>query len=225
MRRCVISPSRTCRSHRSGGRGAVRRFAAAWRSAMRSLDLAALSALGVLDGLAAQAAAACSQTSLNAFMAMGHAASAALRAALSAALRAGSVHEARLRTALVAQDAAEYRVAARRRATTRTSTPRFTTPPPSGGCFVPTTRCCPISSGCPSVITAGLLPSAYRDLISRDRSGRCCCRGRRRRNLRPTRRLDYELEVGVFIGRGNALGSSGAARASRTARVRAVSAE
>ncbi|MBV8497462.1 MAG: fumarylacetoacetase, partial [Gammaproteobacteria bacterium] len=53
------------------------------------LDLGALHGIAPFKGLAAEALAACTGPTLNAFMGLGHAAAAALRAALSAALRAG----------------------------------------------------------------------------------------------------------------------------------------
>jgi fumarylacetoacetase len=171
------------------------------------LDLAAVSALGVLEGLAAQAAAACTQASLNAFMAMGHAASAALREALSAALRAGSAHEARLRTALVAQDAVEYRVAADVGDYTDfyASIHHATA---IGRLFRPDN---------PLLPNFKWLPIGYHGRASSIRVsgfdfprpvGQVLLAGEKAPQLTPTRRLDYELEVGVFIGRGNALGSS-----------------
>ena len=46
-----------------------------------------------------------------------------------------------------------------------------------------------------------------------------------RRSLRPSQRLDYELELGVFIGRGNALGTPHRHRRGRVARVRPVPAQ
>src|SRR5260370_35531800 len=54
------------------------------------LDLGALHALGLFDGLAAQALAACAQPALNPFMGLGPQAIPALRAALSPALRTHS---------------------------------------------------------------------------------------------------------------------------------------
>ncbi len=170
------------------------------------LDLAALSAMGVLDGLAAQAAAACTHSSLNAFMAMGHAGSAALRAALSAALRTGAVHEARLRTALLAQAAVEYRVAADVGDYTDfyASIHHATA---VGRLFRPDN---------PLLPNFKWLPIAYHGRASSIRVsgfdfprpvGQVLVPGEKTPQLTPTRRLDYELEVGVFIGRGNALGS------------------
>ena len=55
-----------------------------------------------------------------------------------------------------------------------TSMPRSTTPPRSDGCFVPTIRSCPTTSGCRSPTTAAPHPCACPDLISAARSGSCC---------------------------------------------------
>jgi len=73
------------------------------------VDLAALSGAGVLDGVAAQGAAACAQPVLNDFMAMGPPAWRALRHALFALLRAdaGSAGADALRACLVPQSGAE----------------------------------------------------------------------------------------------------------------------
>src|SRR6266853_948969 len=76
------------------------------------LDLGALQGLGLFDGLAAQALAACAQPVLNTFMGLGAPAHAALRAALSAALRTDSALAQQVRPRLIPQDAVEYRVAA-----------------------------------------------------------------------------------------------------------------
>jgi fumarylacetoacetase len=171
------------------------------------LDLAAVSALGVLQGLAAQAAAACMQGSLNAFMAMGHEASAALREALSAALRTGSAHEARLRPALVAQDAVEYRVAADVGDYTdfyasihhATAVGRLFRP---DNPLLPNFKWVPIGyhGRASSIRVSGFdFPRPQ---------GQVLAPGDQEPRLAPTRRLDYELEVGVFIGRGNPLGSA-----------------
>src|ERR1700716_2685460 len=76
------------------------------------LDLGALQGLGLFDGLAVPALAACAQPALNAFMGLGAQASAALRAALSAALRTDSALADQLRPRLIPPNAVEYRVAA-----------------------------------------------------------------------------------------------------------------
>ncbi|TLY75698.1 MAG: fumarylacetoacetase, partial [Gammaproteobacteria bacterium] len=76
------------------------------------LDLGALHGLGLFDGLAARALAACAEPALNTFMGLGAQARGALRAALSGALRTDSALAERLRPRLIPQQAVEYRVAA-----------------------------------------------------------------------------------------------------------------
>lgn len=171
------------------------------------LDLAALHSLGVLEGLAAQAAAACCCGSLNAFMGMGPEASTALRGALSAVLRTDSPHAQRLRAALVAQGAVEYRVAADVGDYTdfyasiyhATAVGRLFRP---DNPLLPNFKWLPIGyhGRASSVRVSGF--NFPRPL------GQVLPAGAKEPQLAPTRRLDYELEVGVFIGRGNALGSA-----------------
>jgi fumarylacetoacetase len=77
------------------------------------LDLGAAARTGILDGLAAHAAAAGGQDKLNALMALGARAWSALRLALSRALRQSAAQEAALRPCLVPQSDVEYDVPAR----------------------------------------------------------------------------------------------------------------
>ena len=171
------------------------------------LDLAAVHSLGVLEGLAAQAAAACCCGSLNGLMGMGREASTALRAALSAALRTDSPHTQRLRAALVAQDAVEYRVAADVGDYTDFYASIYHATA-VGRLFRPDN---------PLLPNFKWLPVGYHGRASSIRVsgfdfprplGQVLPAGAQQPQLAPTRRLDYELEVGVFIGRGNALGSA-----------------
>ena len=169
------------------------------------LDLGALHALGVLTGNAAQALALCTRATLNALMAEGAEASAALRAALSAALRSGSPLEARLRPLLIPQAAAEYRVAAQVGDFTDfyASIHHATA---VGRLFRPDN---------PLLQNYKWVPIAYHGrassvLISGQDFARPCGQllpqGATQPQLAATRRLDYELELGVFVGRGNRLG-------------------
>ena len=171
------------------------------------LDLAALHSLGVLDGLAAQAAAACTAGSLNAFMAMGPEASAALRGALSAALRAGSALAPRLGGALVEQRAVEYRVAADVGDYTDFYASIYHATA-VGRLFRPDN---------PLLPNFKWLPIGYHGRASSIRvsgfdfprpQGQVLPAGAQAPQLSATRRLDYELEVGIFVGRGNALGAA-----------------
>ena len=170
------------------------------------LDLGALHTLGVLQGSAAQALALCAQPTLNALMAEGAEASAALRAALSAALRSGSPLEARLRPLLIPQAAAEYRVAAQVGGFTdfyasihhATAVGRLFRP---DNPLLPNYKWVPIAyhGRASSVLISG------QDFARP--CGQLLPQGATQPQLAATRRLDYELELGVFVGRGNRLGN------------------
>ena len=166
------------------------------------LDLGALQALGVFDGLAAQALALCSEPVLNAFMRAGHEVNGALRAALSAALSVGSPLAGRLRPLLIPQSAVEYRVAAQVGDFTdfyasihhATAVGRLFRP---DNPLLPNYKWVPIAyhGRASSVRVSG-------DAIVRPH-GQLMPHGATAPTLAATRRLDYELEVGVFVGRPN----------------------
>jgi fumarylacetoacetase len=171
------------------------------------LDLGALHELRLLDGPAARALGACAEPSLNAFMGLGPEASTALRAALSAALRSESTLAPRLRPLLIPQQAVEFRVAAQVGDYTdfyasihhATAVGRLLRPDN------------------PLYPNYKWLPIAYHGRASSIRvsgydfarpTGQVLPPGAAQPELAATRRLDYELEVGVFVGRGNELGRS-----------------
>ena len=171
------------------------------------LDLGALHGLAPFAGLAAEALGACTEPTLNALMALGYEASAALRAALSAALRADSAQTARLRPLLIPQAALEYRVAAQ------------------VGNFTDFYSCIHHAAAVgrlmrpdnPLLPNYKWVPVAYHARASSVRvsgqefprpHGQVMPPGAARPELVPTRRLDYELELGVFVGRGNPLGQA-----------------
>ena len=172
------------------------------------VDLAGAQAL--FEGDAAEAAAACAGTTLNAFMAMGPRYWSALRLALSRALREGSTRNARelsaLRDCLVPQVQAEYALAARigdftdfyasvHHATTVGKMFRPDNP------LLPNYRWVPIayhgrsSSIC---ISGHQFPRPVGQIKTPDAATP---------TFEPSKRLDYELELGIFVGPGNALGS------------------
>jgi fumarylacetoacetase len=170
------------------------------------LDLGALHARGVLEGGAAQALALCTQQTLNALMAAGPEARTALRAALSAALRSGSALEERLRPLLIPQAAAEYRVAAQIGDFTdfyasihhATAVGRLFRP---DNPLLPNYKWVPIAyhGRASSVRVSG------QDFVRP--YGQVLPQGATQPQLATTGRLDYELEVGVFVGRASHLGS------------------
>jgi fumarylacetoacetase len=169
------------------------------------LDLGALHALGVFTGAAAEALALCSGPVLNPFMAAGREASAALRAALSSALRSGSPLAPRLRALLIPQSAAAYRVAADVGDFTdfyasihhATAVGRLFRP---DNPLLPNYKWVPIAyhGRASSVVVSG-------ESFARPH-GQIMPAGAKAPQLAATRRLDYEVEVGVFVGRPNQLG-------------------
>ncbi|HUL46867.1 MAG TPA: fumarylacetoacetase [Steroidobacteraceae bacterium] len=171
------------------------------------LDLGALHARAPFQGAAAAALGACAAPALNALMGLGAPAAAALRAALSGALREGAGAQVELlRGLLVPQAAAEYRVAADIGDFTdfyasihhATSVGRLMRP---DNPLLPNYKWVPIAY---HGRASSLRVSGF-DIVRP--SGQLLPAGAAVPQLAATRRLDYELEVGIFIGRGNALGT------------------
>jgi len=169
------------------------------------IDLAAVADSGLLDGETGDAARACAAPELNDFMAMGPAAWSALRLALSRALRQGSNQARTLERCLVAQAEAEYNVPARIGDYTDfyTSIHHATN---IGRLFRPDN---------PLLPNYQWIPIGYHSRSSSiGISGQELHRPRGQTkapdattpSFGPCRRLDYELEVGIFIGQGNSLG-------------------
>jgi len=156
---------------------------------------------------AAEALAACSEPALNRLMSMGPAAQSQLRLCLSRALRSGSEHAAVLQADLVPQADAELQVPANigdytdfyasiHHATSvgkqfRPDNPLF-----------PNYRWVPIAyHGRSSSI--GTSEQRFHRPV-----GQSMPPGADTPVFGPSRRLDFELEAGIFIGAGNALGDS-----------------
>jgi fumarylacetoacetase len=170
------------------------------------VDLGAAHAAGAFDGLPARAASSGSQTTLNALMAMGLEAGSALRLALSRALRRGSALEPRVRGCLVPQADAEYTVPAAIGDYTDFYTSihhathigrQFRPDNP----LLPNYKWVPIGyhgRGSSIAVSGQAFPRPL---------GQTMAPGAAMPVLAPSQRLDYELELGVFIGTGNALGS------------------
>ena len=169
------------------------------------LDLAAACEAGVFEGSARRYALAASAPTLNDFMALGPAAWSALRLQLSRLLRAGAQSATALAPCLVPQEQAEYRVAAQ--------IGDFTDFLSSwhhmsnlGRIFHPDVAELP---------NFRWLPIAYHGRSSsieisgtdfhRPR-GQTRAPGEATASFGPTRKLDYEVELGFFIGPGNRRG-------------------
>ncbi|HYG45915.1 MAG TPA: fumarylacetoacetase [Bordetella sp.] len=171
----------------------------------RIVDLPALAGLGLFDGLAAAALGACSGDSLNALMALGRPHWGALRLALSRALRSGSPLQARIEPLLVAQADAEYTTPARigdytdfyislHHATAVGKQFRPDNP------LLPNYKWVPI--GYHGRASSLGVDQRFPRPVGQTRPA---AEGEAPQ-FGPCKRLDYELELGVFIGTGNAQG-------------------
>jgi len=171
----------------------------------RILDLAALAELRVFDGQAGAALAACTADSLNPLMALGRAHWSALRLALSRALRSGAALQARLEPLLVAQADAEYTTPARigdytdfyislHHATAVGKQFRPDNP------LLPNYKWVPI--GYHGRASSVGVEQRFPRPVGQTRPA---AEGEPPQ-FGPCQRLDYELELGVFVGTGNAQG-------------------
>ena len=169
------------------------------------LDLAAVAARGVLSGAAAAAVQAASGDSLNALMALGQPAWSALRLALSRALREGAPEQAILTACLIPQAAAEYSLPARIGDYTDfyTSIHHATN---IGRQFRPDNPLLPNFKWIPigyhgRASSIGLSGQTFPRPL-----GQTMVPGASAPTFGPCKRLDYELEMGIFVGSGNAQG-------------------
>ena len=169
------------------------------------IDLAALAQTKLLSGTAQQAAQAGAAPKLNALMALGPAAWSALRLALSRLLREGSAQQATVLACLVPQAEAEFDVAAQVGDYTDfyTSVHHATN---IGKQFRPDNPLLPNYKWVPigyhgrasSLVVSGhAFPRPKGQVKAPDAEVP---------TLKPSQRLDIELEMGVFIGTGNPLG-------------------
>ncbi len=170
------------------------------------VDLAAVSTSKTLSGgIAASAAAACANPTLNGFMEMGPEAWSALRLALSRGLRHGGPHAEAWRGYLVGQADAEFTVPAEIGDYTDfyTSIHHATN---IGSLFRPDNPLLPNYKWIP----IGYHGRSSSIGVSGQRFprpvGQTKAPDAETPSVGPCRRLDYEMELGIFIGRGNALG-------------------
>ncbi|MCJ8340072.1 MAG: fumarylacetoacetase [Pseudomonadales bacterium] len=171
------------------------------------VDLAALAKLELFSAVVQQALIACSQSQLNDFMAMPATTWSALRAALSDALASDSPLQAQLADTLIAQAEIEFDLPCRigdytdfytsiNHATTIGSFFRPDNP------LLPNYKWVPIGyHGRSSSITVSgqdfHRPRGQTKAPSADEP-----------SLGPCKRLDYEMEVGIYLGSGNEMGTA-----------------
>jgi len=171
------------------------------------IDLAALANANIFDGLAQDALNACNASQLNDYMAMGKATWSALRLALSNALKAGSALQEEVTACLVSQADVEYALPCNIGDYTDfyTSIHHATS---VGLKFRPDNPLLPNYKWVPIGYHGR---SSSIDVSGRDFKRPC---GQTKAptatepSFGPCKRLDYELEVGIFIGKGNDLGDA-----------------
>ena len=169
------------------------------------LDMRAACRAGTFTGDERLAAQAASEETLNGLMAMGPSAWSALRLRLSRVLREGAQEAGALRDCLVPQAEAEFTLPAQ----IGDYTDFFTSwhhMMNAGRIFQPNN---------PELPNFKWLPLAYHGRASsialsgtpvRRPMGQSRAPGAEQPGFGPTQRLDYEMELGFFIGRGNARG-------------------
>ncbi len=171
------------------------------------IDLAKLSKLNVLTGDAKTASDAASEATLNTFMGLGKQYWSALRLALSKALRAGSEHQQALSDTLVAQSDIEFSLPCRIGDYTDFYTSIYHATA-VGSLFRPDN---------PLLPNYKWVPIGYHGRSSSiDVSGQTFHRPKGQTkapdaempSFGPCKRLDYELELGIYLGKGNALGDA-----------------
>jgi fumarylacetoacetase len=170
------------------------------------VDMAALAATGLLHGPAAEAAAVAAQPALNQLMAAGPAAWSALRQAMSQLLRSGASHTERLMDCLVPQAQAEYALPAR----IGDYTDFFTSYHHminAGRLFRPDAPPLPNFKWLPIGYHGRASSVGVSGTMLRRPWGQVCAPGSEHPGFMPSRRLDYEMELGAFIGPGNSLGT------------------
>ncbi|NOU52442.1 fumarylacetoacetase [Pseudoalteromonas sp. JBTF-M23] len=169
------------------------------------LDLAVVASAGIFSGEAQVALEAANAQALNEFMGLGQAYWSALRLALSRALREGSEHQAVLANALVAQADVEYSMPCHIGDYTDFYTSIYHATA-VGKLFRPDN---------PLLPNYKWVPIGYHGRSSSiDVSGQAFHRPKGQTkapdadtpSFGPCKRLDYELELGIYLGNGNELG-------------------
>jgi fumarylacetoacetase len=169
------------------------------------LDLAALAQTGLFTQAAGAAVQAGAQDKLNALMALGQAAWSALRLTLSRALREGAAQQAALTACLVPQAQAEYAVPAHIGDFTDfyTSVHHATN---IGRQFRPDNPLLPNYKWVPIGYHARSSSIGVSGQQFHRPMGQTLPPGATTPTFGPAKRLDIELELGIFIGEGNRLG-------------------
>jgi fumarylacetoacetase len=166
------------------------------------LDMAAACRTGVFSDASAVAAEAAGQRTLNRLMSQGPEAWSALRAALSRLLREGAPEAAQLRACLVPQAAVEHALPAHIGDYTDFFTSQYHALN-AGRIFQPDNPLLPQFKWLPIAYHGRASTVAISGTGCRRPHGQARAPGDAAPTFGPTRRLDYELELGIFVGPGN----------------------
>ncbi|MET1257354.1 fumarylacetoacetase [Aliikangiella maris] len=169
------------------------------------LDLAAAKNSGYFSGIAQTALVQCDAPELNAFMAMGQTAWSALRLALSQALRSGADAESKLAGCLIAQDDVEYQLPCRIGDYTDFYTSIYHATS-VGKLFRPDNPLLPNYKWVPIGYHGRSSSIEVSGSDFKRPKGQIKAPDASEPVLSACKRLDYEMEVGIYIGEGNQLG-------------------
>ena len=169
------------------------------------IDMAAAAKAGIFEGAAQQAADAAAESTLNTLMGMGKNANSALRLALSRALRTGSDGQSRLAECLVAQADVEYSMPCQIGDYTDFYTSIYHATA-VGSLFRPDNPLLPNYKWVPigyhgRASTVGISGQEFPRPVGQTKAPDAT-----EPSFGPCKRMDYELEMGIFIGEGTELG-------------------
>lgn len=169
------------------------------------VDMARVAEQNLLTGECAEAAAACAESTLNRFMSMGQEYASALRLALSMALREGA--DRALENCLIPMDQVEYDLPAVIGDYTDfyTSIHHATS---VGKLFRPDNPLLPNYKWVPIGYHGRSSSIGVSGQEFRRPKGQTKAPDAAEPSFGPCKRLDYELEMGIYIGKGNAMGDA-----------------
>jgi len=166
------------------------------------LDLAAAATSGAFEGLAQQALEACNAPELNALMAMGRQSWSALRLALSRALRSGAPQQQALASCLIGEDEVEFSLPCQIGDYTDFYTSIYHATA-VGSLFRPDNPLLPNYKWVPIGYHGRSSSIAVSGQDFKRPKGQLKAPDASEPIFAPCKRMDYEMEVGIYIGSGN----------------------
>ncbi len=171
------------------------------------IDLAKVNELGLFSGDAQVAVKAASQATLNEFMGLGQQYWSALRLALSKALREGASEQTQLSEALIAQADIEFALPCRIGDYTDFYTSIYHATA-VGSLFRPDNPLLPNYKWVPIGYHGRSSSIAVSGQAFHRPNGQTKAPDAESPSFGPCKRLDYELELGIYLGKGNELGDA-----------------